>query len=100
MSESQAARGMTVWALPLPVGACGASVQSIFALRAPRYATALRQRNISFARSPCHADIALVAGVVTRAALGQVRRLLTGIPQPRAIIAVGNCALDGCIFQG
>lgn len=99
MSESQAARRMTVWALPLPVGACSASVQSIFALQAPRYASAMRQRHISFARHPRHADIALVAGVVTRAALGQVRRLLAGIPQPRAIIAVGACAIDGCIFQ-
>jgi formate hydrogenlyase subunit 7 len=100
MSEPQAASEMTVWALPLPVGACSASVQSIFALHAPRYTSAMRQRNISFVRSPRHADIALVAGVVTRAAFSRVRRLLASIPQPRAIIAVGNCAIDGCIFQG
>lgn len=100
MSEPGAARSMALWVLPLAVGACGASMQSIVALHAPRYASALREHNISFARSPRHADVVLVAGALTRSALGRVRRLLAGIPQPRAIIAVGNCAIDGCIFQG
>ena len=75
-------------------------MQSIVALRAPRYASAMRQYNISFARSPRHADVVLVTGALTGGALGQARRLLAGIPQPRAIIAVGNCAIDGCIFRG
>lgn len=100
MSELQAARRMSLWVLPLAVGACGASMQSIFALRAPRYASSLRQYNISFARGPRHADIVLVVGALTRGALGQMRRVFASIPQPRVIIAVGNCAIDGCIFQG
>ncbi|HEV8192405.1 MAG TPA: hypothetical protein VGP82_13145 [Ktedonobacterales bacterium] len=100
MNELRAARRMSLWVLPLTVGACGASIQSIFALQAPRYASAMRQHNISFARSPRHADVVLVAGALTRGTLGQVRRLLAGVPQPRAIIVVGNCAINGCIFQG
>jgi Ni,Fe-hydrogenase III small subunit len=100
MSELRAARQMSLLVLPVAVGACGASLQSICALQAPRYASAMRQYGISFVRSPRHADVVLVAGALTRGALGQVRRLLAGVPQPRAIIAVGNCAIDGCIFQG
>jgi Ni,Fe-hydrogenase III small subunit len=100
MSELRAARRMSLWVLPLAVGACGASVQSIYALQAPRYASALRRHNISFARSPRHADVVLVAGALTQGARERVQRLLAGIPRPRAIIAVGNCAIDGCIFGG
>jgi Ni,Fe-hydrogenase III small subunit len=98
MSELQAARNASVWVLPLETGGCGATLQSIHALLAPRYAGELRARGVSFARSPRHADIVLIAGPLSQKAEAPVRRLLDAVPQPRALVAVGNCAIDGCVF--
>ncbi|MBF6592474.1 MAG: NADH-quinone oxidoreductase subunit B [Ktedonobacterales bacterium] len=98
MSEFQAARRAAVWVLPLETGGCGASLQSIYALLAPDYAAELRTQGVSFARSPRHADVVLITGPLTVVAREPVQRLLATVPQPRALVAVGNCAIDGCVF--
>jgi Ni,Fe-hydrogenase III small subunit len=86
--------------LPLDSGGCGACAQQIYALLAERYTAELRERGVSFARSPRHADIVLVTGALSTEAREPVRQLLAAVPQPRALIAVGNCAIDGCLFRG
>lgn len=86
--------------LPLDSGGCGACVQQIYGLLADRYTPDLREHGVSFARSPRHADIVLVTGALSTAAREPVRQLLAGVPQPRALIAVGNCAIGGCVFRG
>jgi Ni,Fe-hydrogenase III small subunit len=86
--------------LPLDSGGCGACAQQIYGLLAERYAADLRAHGVSFARSPRHADIVLVTGALSAAAREPVRQLLAGVPQPRALIAVGNCAIGGCVFRG
>jgi formate hydrogenlyase subunit 7 len=48
--------------------------------------------------SPRHADILLVTGVVTRNMLEPLRRAVEATPNPRVVIAVGDCALDGGVF--
>jgi Ni,Fe-hydrogenase III small subunit len=100
MSEFQVARQASVWVLPLETGGCGATLQSIYALLAPRYAAQLRGQGVSFARSPRHADIVLIAGPLSQAAREPVRRLLDSVPQPRVLISIGDCAIDGCVFAG
>lgn len=96
----RAARRTSVWVLPLETGGCGACLQSIYALLAPQYASQLRAHGISFARSPRHADVLLAAGALTAAAREPAQRLVQSVPQPRALVAVGNCAIDGCVFAG
>ncbi|HEY7982703.1 MAG TPA: hypothetical protein VID73_00960 [Ktedonobacterales bacterium] len=86
--------------LPVDSGGCGACAQQIYALLAERYAADLRAHGVSFARSPRHADIVLITGALSAAAREPVRQLLAGVPQPRALIAVGNCAIGGCVFRG
>lgn len=100
MSEFQMSRRASVWVLPLETGGCGATLQSIYALLAPTYAGELRRQGISFARSPRHADIVLLAGPLSLVARGPVERMLAGVPEPRALVAVGDCAIDGCVFAG
>lgn len=90
----------TVWLYSAETGGCGACAQSIAALQAPRYAGSLRAQGISFARSPRHADIVLLSGALTAASRPSVQALLDGIPQPHALVAVGDCALNGCVFSG
>lgn len=90
----------TIAILPLETGGCGACAQSLYALLAPRYAAELAAQGITFARSPRHADILLLCGPMTTAARAAVRRVVEALPEPRALVAVGDCAITGCVFSG
>ena len=48
--------------------------------------------------SPRHADALLVTGVVTRNMEQPLRNTLAALPQPRMVVAVGDCACDGGVF--
>ncbi len=98
-NASRPRRQAAVWVLPVAVGGCGACHQSIMALLAGRYAPKLSAQGISFARSPRHADILLITGPLTTAAQAEARAFVEAVPQPRALVAVGNCAIDGCVFR-
>jgi Ni,Fe-hydrogenase III small subunit len=92
-----------VWHTPVAIfavdsGGCGACVQSIFALQATRYAKALHAARVSFAQTPRHADILLISGSLTEAARTSIEQVIAATPQQRALIAVGDCAIDGCVF--
>lgn len=85
-----------VWIFTLPMGASDGSEQQIQALLAPRYQ--LAQRGITFVNSPRHANIILLTGALTQRMLDPVRRLLAQVPDPHAVIAVGDAALRGGLF--
>lgn len=48
--------------------------------------------------SPRHADALLVTGVVTRNMAEPLRNTLAATPQPRVVIACGDCALNRGVF--
>lgn len=98
--EPEPPRRATVALYALESGGCGACAQSLAGLRAPRKAPALRAAGFAFAASPRHADVLLFAGPLSARAEQSVRRVLESAPLPRAVIAVGDCAIDGCIFSG
>jgi Ni,Fe-hydrogenase III small subunit len=100
METTRRPRGTAVWVLPLDSSGCGACTQQIYALLGPTYAAQLRGRGISLARSPHHADVVLITGAQAEAAREPLQRVLAGVPQPRALVAVGDCAIDGCVFRG
>ena len=50
--------------------------------------------------SPRHADVVLVTGVVTRNMIEPLRRTVDATPQPRLVIAVGDCARNCGVFAG
>jgi Ni,Fe-hydrogenase III small subunit len=81
-------------------GGCGACVQSILALQSTRYAKALHAARVSFAETPRHADVLLISGPLTKAARESIGNVVTATPQQRALIAVGDCAINGCVFAG
>lgn|GEM_PF-1936027 len=91
-------RQHAVWLLPLNMGSCNGCDQQIAAMLAPRYE--LARRGISFASSPRHANIILLTGTLTKRSLEPVRRILAQIPDPHALIAVGDCVLNGSVFAG
>jgi Ni,Fe-hydrogenase III small subunit len=81
-------------------GGCGACVQSILALQSTRYAKALHAARVSFAQTPRHADVLLISGPLTKAARESIGNVVAATPQQRALIAVGDCAINGCVFAG
>ncbi len=50
--------------------------------------------------SPRHADLVLVTGVVTRNMLEPLRRTVEATPQPRLVLAVGDCARTCGVLAG
>lgn len=100
MREPRAARRAAVAVTCLHTGGCSACAQSLAALEAPRYAQRLADAGVTFARVPRHSDIVLLCGALTEQARASVSRLLEGTPRPRALVAVGDCALNGCVFAG
>lgn len=49
--------------------------------------------------SPRHADALLVTGVVTRNMAEPLRNTVQATPQPRVVIACGDCALNRGVFK-
>jgi formate hydrogenlyase subunit 7 len=49
--------------------------------------------------SPRHADALLVTGVVTRNMAQPLRNTYAATPQPRVVIAVGDCARNCSVFR-
>lgn len=50
--------------------------------------------------SPRHADVVLVTGVVTRNMAEPLRLTVAATPQPRVVMAVGDCARNCGMFRG
>ncbi|HEY7848958.1 MAG TPA: hypothetical protein VIC27_02780, partial [Ktedonobacterales bacterium] len=100
MNELDIARRTAVWVASLHSGGCSACAESIAALEAPRYARQLRARGVTFARTPRHSDVILLCGALTEQARAAIEALVEGTPRPCALVAVGDCALNGCVFAG
>ena len=50
--------------------------------------------------SPRHADALLVTGVVTRNMAQPLRRTYEAVPDPKLVVAVGDCARTCGVFRG
>jgi len=49
--------------------------------------------------SPRHADALMITGVVTRNMAQPLRNTLAAVPEPRVVIAVGDCARNCGVFR-
>jgi Ni,Fe-hydrogenase III small subunit len=58
----------------------------------------LERFGIRFVASPRHADVLLVTGPVTRNMQEALARTYAAIPDPKWVVAVGDCAVDGGVF--
>jgi len=82
----------------MDVGSCQACNLEVLGLANPYYDS--HRLGIAFTNSPRHADILVVVGVPTTALVEPLRRTFEAMPGPKAVLAVGACALDGGIFAG
>jgi len=55
---------------------------------------------LRFVASPRHADVLLVTGPVTKNMREALERTYNATPDPRWVVAVGDCAIDGGCFAG
>ena len=79
-------------------GSCNGCELEIHALSNVFYD--LERFGLRFVASPRHADVLLVTGPVTHNMREALERTYRATPDPKWVIAVGNCAFDGGIFAG
>jgi Ni,Fe-hydrogenase III small subunit len=79
-------------------GSCNGCELEINALNNAFYD--LERFGIRFVASPRHADVLLVTGPVTKNMREALERTYDATPEPKWVVAVGDCALDGGLFAG
>jgi Ni,Fe-hydrogenase III small subunit len=79
-------------------GSCNGCELEIHALNNAFYD--LERFGLRFVASPRHADVLLVTGPVTRNMREALERTYAATPDPKWVVAVGDCALDGGLFSG
>ena len=77
-------------------GSCNGCELEINALGNPYYN--LEGLGVHFVASPRHADLLLVSGPVSRHMEQALQRTWEAMPEPRLVVAVGDCARDGGVF--
>ena len=77
-------------------GSCNGCELEMHALNNPLYN--IEGLGIRFVASPRHADLLLVTGPVSRHMETALRRTYAAVPDPKLVVAVGDCACTGGIF--
>ena len=79
-------------------GSCNGCELEIHAMNSPYYN--LEGLGIKFVASPRHADMLLVTGPVSRNMETALRRTWEATPDPKLVVAIGDCAFNGGVFAG
>ncbi len=77
-------------------GSCNGCELEIHALNNPYYG--IERFGVHFVASPRHADLLLVTGPVSRHMQAALRRSYDATPDPKLVIAVGECGANGGEF--
>lgn len=77
-------------------GSCNGCELEIHAANNPYYN--LEGLGIKFVASPRHADMLLVTGPVARNMEEALRRTYDAMPEPKLVVALGDCGCDGGVF--
>ena len=77
-------------------GSCNGCELEIHMLSNPYYN--IEALGIKFVASPRHADLLLVTGPVSRNMEEALRRTYDAVPEPKLVVAVGECGCSGGVF--
>src|SRR5213083_3073315 len=77
-------------------GSCNGCELEIHAAISAHYN--LERLGIKFVASPRHADLLLVTGPVSRNMEEALRRTYDATPEPKLVVAIGDCGCDGGVF--
>jgi membrane-bound hydrogenase subunit mbhJ len=85
-----------LWAYHINTGSCNGCDIEILATLTPRYD--VERFGIMLVGSPRHADVLLVTGPVSRQMVSRLKRVYEQVPDPKMVIVVGNCGIEGGVF--
>jgi len=91
-------RKKSPWILHLNSGACNACDIEVVAALTPRFD--LERLGVLLKATPRHADVIISTGPVTRQMKDRIIRIYEQTPEPKFVIAVGACAMAGCVYRG
>ena len=97
----QAARrrlGRSLSIREVDAGSCNGCELEIHALNNAFYD--LERFGLRFVASPRHADVLMVTGPVSKNMREALERTYHATPDPKWVVAVGDCAVDGGVFAG
>src|SRR5690242_84642 len=95
---AQARLGRSLAIRQVDAGSCNGCELEIHALNNAFYD--LERFGLRFVASPRHADVLLVTGPVTKNMREALQRTYHATPDPKWVVAVGDCARDGGVFSG
>ncbi|MCD6229348.1 MAG: NADH-quinone oxidoreductase subunit NuoB [Candidatus Diapherotrites archaeon] len=84
------------WVYHIEAGSCNGCSIEAFACVTPRYD--MERFGCKLVSSPKHADVVLITGALTKQMLPRVKRVLSQVPEPKKIVAVGTCAKSKGVF--
>jgi Ni,Fe-hydrogenase III small subunit len=97
-AAARARLGRSLSIREVDAGSCNGCELEIHALNNPYYD--LERFGLRFVASPRHADVLMVTGPVTANMREALERTYAATPDPKWVVAVGDCALDGGLFAG
>jgi membrane-bound hydrogenase subunit mbhJ len=86
-----------LWVYHMNTGSCNGCDIEILALLTPRYD--VERFGIMLVGSPRHADVLLATGPVARQMVDRVQRVYQQVPDPKVVMAIGNCGIEGDVFH-
>ncbi|NLE06648.1 MAG: NADH-quinone oxidoreductase subunit NuoB [Crenarchaeota archaeon] len=86
------------WLFHLNTGSCNGCDIELLSTLTPRYDA--ERFGCQLVGTPRHADILLITGPVTRQMMPRMVRIYKQMPEPKAVVAVGACAVSGGPFKG
>ena len=96
--RSRARLGRSLAIRHVDAGSCNGCELELQALSNPLYD--LERFGLHFVASPRHADVLTVTGPVTRNMAQALRRAYDAMPNPKWVVAIGDCARNGGCFAG
>ena len=88
--------GQAVAIRHVDAGSCNGCELEIHALNGPHYN--IEGMGVKFVASPRHADLLLVTGPVTRNMEIALKRAFEAVPEPKWVVAMGDCGCSGGMF--
>ncbi len=97
-AQTQRLLGRALAIREVDAGSCNGCEIEITGLTSPVYDS--ERFGIHFVASPRHADLLLVTGPVTRNMEVPLRKTYEATPDPKLVVAVGDCAQTCGVFKG
>lgn len=91
-------RTKSPWLYHINTGSCNGCDIELVSLLGPRYD--VERLGVKLTGSPRHADIVVITGPVTAQSRDRMIRVLSQVPDPKAIVSLGSCPMSCNVFKG